>query len=411
MKAVVWDGVNRVKVERVPDPEILQPTDAIVRVTSTAICGSDLHLVDGYVPSMVHGDILGHEFMGEVMEVGAAVRRIKVGDRVIVPFPISCGQCWYCRRGLTSLCDNSNPNATLAEALWGYSPAGIYGYSHLTGGYAGGQAQFARTVYADDNLYVVPGGMADEQALFLTDVLPTGYMAAEHCQIEPGDVVAIFGCGPVGQFAVRSAFLLGAERVIAIDRFEERLALAAQAGAEPINYEKEEVFERLKFMTGGRGPDSVMDAVGLEAHGTGLVGLADALKQTTRVLETERPHALRAAIMACRKGGTVSVPGVYGGLADKIPVGSFMNKALTLKTGQTHVHRYLDVLTRHIERGEIDPAVIITHRLSLDEAPHAYRIFKHKHEHCIKCVLDPWADASDHAPVTPGRPPASPGTE
>ncbi|ASN82729.1 zinc-dependent alcohol dehydrogenase [Deinococcus ficus] len=402
MKAVVWEGVNRVKVERVPDPEILQPTDAIVRVTATAICGSDLHLLDGYVPSMVHGDILGHEFMGEVVDVGSAVTKIKVGDRVIVPFPISCGKCWYCQRGQTSLCDNSNPNAKLAETMWGYAPAGIYGYSHITGGYAGGQAQFARTVYADDNLYRVPDGLSDDQVLFLTDVLPTGYMAAENCNIEQGDVVAVFGCGPVGQFAIRSAFLLGAGRVIAIDRFPERLALARGAGAETINYEEEEVFDRLKAMTGGRGPDSVMDAVGMEAHGTGVGGVADAVKQTTRVLESERPHALRSAIMACRKGGTVSVPGVYGGLGDKIPLGAFMNKGLTLRTGQTHVHRYLDVLTRHIERGEIDPTVIITHRLSLDEAPHAYKIFKHKHEHCIKCVLDPWADPKDHDPVRTG---------
>ncbi|MEF2277160.1 zinc-dependent alcohol dehydrogenase [Deinococcus sp. YIM 134068] len=399
MKAVVWNGINRVSVERVPDPELLQPTDAIVRVTATAICGSDLHLLDGYVPSMVHGDILGHEFMGEVVEVGPEVRRVKVGDRVVVPFPIACGKCWYCEHGLTSLCDNSNPNPKLAEALWGYSPAGLYGYSHITGGYAGGQAQFARTVYADENLYKVPEGLTDEQVLFLTDIFPTGYMAAENCNIHPGDVVAVFGCGPVGQFAIRSAFLLGAERVIAIDRFPERLDLARQAGAETLNYETDPVFERLKEMTGGRGPDSVMDAVGLEAHAGGPGGLADAVKQTTRVLESDRPHAFRAAIMACRKGGTVSVPGVYGGLADKIPLGAFVNKGLTMKTGQTHVHRYLDRLTGHIQRGEIDPSVIITHRLSIDEAPHGYQIFKHKHEGCIKCVLDPWADPEDHEPV------------
>lgn len=399
MKAVVWQGINRVQVENVPDPEILQPTDAIVRVTATAICGSDLHLVDGYVPSMVHGDILGHEFMGEVVEVGSEVRKIKVGDRVIVPFPIACGKCWYCQHGLTSLCDNSNPNPKLAETLWGYAGSGIYGYSHITGGYAGGQAQFARTVYADQNLYKVPEGLTDEQVLFLTDILPTGYMGAENCNIHPGDVVAVLGCGPVGQFCIRSAFLLGAGRVIAIDRFPERLDMARLAGAETLNYEEDPVFERLKEMTAGRGPDSVMDAVGLESHAGGPGGVADAVKQTTRVLETDRPHALRAAIMACRKGGTVSVPGVYGGLADKIPVGAFMNKGLTMRTGQTHVHRYLDRLTGHIERGEIDPTVIITHRLSIDEAPHAYEIFKHKHEGCIKCVLDPWADPKDHQPT------------
>ncbi|GGK22879.1 glutathione-dependent formaldehyde dehydrogenase [Deinococcus malanensis] len=399
MKALVWQGINKVAVERVPDPEILQPTDAIVRVTSTAICGSDLHLLDGYVPSMVHGDILGHEFMGEVVDVGADVRKIKVGDRVIVPFPIACGKCWYCQKGLTSLCDNSNPNPRLAETMWGHASSGIYGYSHITGGYAGGQAQFVRTVFADANLYKVPQGLSDDQVLFLTDILPTGYMAAENCNIQEGDVVAVFGAGPVGQFCIRSAFLLGAGRVIAIDRFPERLELARRAGAETINYEEDEVFERLKVMTAGRGPDSVMDAVGLEAHGTGFLGVADAVKQTTRVLESERPHALRAALMACRKGGTVSVPGVYGGLGDKIPLGAFMNKGLTMKTGQTHVHRYLDILTDHIVRGDIDPTQVITHRMSLDEAPHAYHIFKHKHDGCIKCVLDPWADPKDHAPV------------
>ncbi|WP_102128390.1 zinc-dependent alcohol dehydrogenase [Deinococcus planocerae] len=399
MKAVVWQGINRVQVENVPDPEILQPTDAIVRVTATAICGSDLHLVDGYVPSMVHGDILGHEFMGEVVEVGPEVRDVRPGDRVVVPFPISCGKCWYCQHGLTSLCDNSNPNPKLAEALWGYSGSGLYGYSHITGGYAGGQAQFARTVYADQNLYKVPEGLTDEQVLFLTDILPTGYMGAENCNIHPGDVVAVFGCGPVGLFGIMSAFVLGAGRVIAIDRFPERLDLARKLGAETLNYEEDAVFERLKEMTGGRGPDSVMDAVGLESHAGGPGGVADAVKQTTRVLESDRPHALRAAIMACRKGGTVSVPGVYGGLADKIPVGAFMNKGLTMRTGQTHVHRYLDTLTGHIERGEVDPTVIITHRLGIDEAPHAYDIFKHKHDGCIKCILDPWADPKDHAPT------------
>ncbi|TDE86498.1 zinc-dependent alcohol dehydrogenase [Deinococcus sp. S9] len=401
MKALVWQGINRVGVERVPDPTILQPTDAIVRVTATAICGSDLHLLDGYIPSMVKGDILGHEFMGEVVEVGPEVRRIRVGDRVIVPFPIACGKCWYCQHGLTSLCDNSNPNPKLAETLWGYAGAGIYGYSHITGGYAGGQAQFARTVYADANLYPVPEGLTDEQVLFLTDILPTGYMAAEHSNIQPGDVVAVFGAGPVGLFTVMSAFLLGAGRVISIDRFDDRLKLARQLGAETINYEADNVFERLKELTGGRGPDSVVDAVGMESHGTGLGGIYDAVKQTTRVLETERPHALRAAIMACRKGGTVSVPGVYGGLADKIPVGALMNKGLTLRTGQTHVHRYLDTLTQHILRGDIDPTVIITHRLSLDEAPRGYQLFKHKHDGCIKCVLDPWADPKEHAPTSP----------
>ncbi|MBB6098505.1 threonine dehydrogenase-like Zn-dependent dehydrogenase [Deinobacterium chartae] len=392
MRALVWHGINRLSVDNVPDPQILQPTDAIVRITSTAICGSDLHLVDGYVPTMVPGDILGHEFMGEVVEVGHEVRRIKVGDRVIVPFPISCGHCWYCEHSLTSLCDNSNPNAKLAEALWGYSPAGIYGYSHLTGGYSGGQAQFARTPFADANLFRVPSELSDEQVLFLTDVLPTGYMAAENCRIQPGDVVAVWGCGPVGQFTIRSAFLLGAERVIAIDRFPERLELASRAGAEPINYAHTNVFEALKLMTGGRGPDSVVDAVGMEAHGTGPGGIYDAVKQTTRSLETERPHALRAAIQACRKGGTVSVAGVYGGFSDKMPLGAYMNKALTMHTGQTHVHRYLERLTEHILRGEIDPTQIITHTLSLEEAPRGYQLFKHKQDSCVKVVLRPWEE-------------------
>jgi len=393
MKALVWQGVNRVSVENVPDPEILQPTDAIVRVTSTAICGSDLHLLDGYIPSVMKGDILGHEFMGEIVEVGGAVKKFKVGDRVIVPFPIACGHCFFCEHELTSLCDNTNPNHQLAADMWGYSPSGIYGYSHITGGYAGGQAQFARAVNADENLFKVPEHFTDEQALFLTDVLPTGYMGAENADIKKGDVVAVYGCGPVGQFAIRSAFLLGAERVIAIDRFPERLALAAAAGAETINYEEVDAFEILKERTGGRGPDSVIDAVGMEAHGLGVGGIYDAVKQTTRLAETERPHAFRAALMAVRKGGTVSVPGVYGGLADKIPLGALVNKALTIRSGQTHVHRYLKRLTNHIEQGDIDPTVIITHRLPLDEAVHGYRIFKNKEEGCVKVILDPWASA------------------
>lgn len=391
MKALVWQGVNRVGVETVPDPTILQPTDAIVRITSTAICGSDLHLLDGYIPTMVHGDILGHEFMGEVVEVGSEVHKVKVGDRVIVPFPIACGHCWFCQHGLTSLCDNSNANAKLAEKMFGQAPSGIYGYSHLTGGYAGGQAQFARTLYADENLFKIPEGLKDDQVLFLTDILPTGYMGALNCDIQPGDTVAVYGCGPVGLFTIMSAFLLGAGRVIAIDRFQYRLAKAEALGAEPLNYEQEEVLEALKLRTGGRGPDSVVDAVGMEAHGVGLLALADAVKQTTRVAENDRPHVLRSAIISVRKGGTVSVPGVYGGFADKIPLGAFMNKALTMRTGQTHVHRFVPRLLEHIVKGDIDPTVIISHRLSLDEAPLGYHLFKHKEDHCVKCVLDPWA--------------------
>ncbi len=390
MKALVWQGVNKVGVENVPDPQILQGSDVIVKVTSTCICGSDLHLLDGYIPSMVKGDILGHEFMGEVVEVGADVKKVKVGDRVVVPFPIACGQCFYCQKGLWSLCDNTNPNAKLAETLWGYSPAGIYGYSHITGGYAGGQAQYARVAYADVNLFKVPEGLSDEQVVFLTDILPTGYMAAENADIQAGDVVAVFGCGPVGQFAIRSAFLLGAAKVIAIDRFEYRLDLARQAGADTVNYERENVLEALKEKTAGRGPDSCIEAVGMESHGLGAGGIYDAVEQTLR-LETGRPHALRAAITSVRKGGTVSVGGVFGGFVDKMPMGAFVNKALTMRSGQTHVQRYLEPLTKHIQNGDIDPTIIITHRLPLAEAPHGYDIFKHKREDCVKVVLNPWA--------------------
>lgn len=392
MKAVVWSGVTKVNVETVPDPEILSPGDAIVRITRTAICGSDLHLYDGYIPGMEPGDILGHEFMGVVEEVGPEVKRIQKGDRVVVPFNIACGQCYFCQHDLWSLCDNTNPNAKAAETLFGYSPAGLFGYSHITGGYAGGQAQFARVPFADVGMLKVPEGLTDEQVLFLTDIFPTGYMAAENCDIRPGDTVAIWGCGPVGQFAIRSAFMLGAGRVIAIDRIPERLRMAEAGGAETLNYEEGSVLERLREMTGGRGPDACMDAVGMEAHGVGVGGVYDAVKQTLR-LETERPHALRGAIMAVRKGGTVSVPGVYGGLADKIPLGAFMNKAVTLKTGQTHVHRYLRPLLERIQRGEIDPTFVITHRLRLEDAPHAYEIFKKKQDGCIKVVMDPWAEA------------------
>ena len=394
MRALVWNGVTKVNVETVPDPEILNPGDAIVRITSTAICGSDLHLYDGYVQPMLPGDILGHEFMGEVVEVGADVKRIKKGDRVVVPFTIACGSCYYCEHDLWSLCDNTNPNAKLAETLYGYSPSGLFGYSQLTGGFAGGQAQFARVPFADVGLLVVPDGMRDEQVLFLTDIFPTGYMAAENANIVPGDTVAVWGCGPVGQFAIRSAFMLGAGRVIAIDRFRERLELAKAGGAEIINYEdsEESVLQQLKEMTGGRGPDSCIEAVGMESHGMGPGGVYDAVKQTLR-LETDRPHAFRGAIMAVRKAGTVSVPGVFGGFADKIPLGAMMNKGLTIKTGQTHVHRYLRPLLERVQRGEIDPSFVITHRMSLEEAPEGYEIFKKKRDGCIKVVMDPWASA------------------
>lgn len=388
MKAVCWQGNNKVGVETVPDPKIINPRDAIVKITSTAICGSDLHLYDGYIPTVEQGDILGHEFMGEVVELGSEVNNIKIGDRVVVPFPISCGGCFFCKRELWSLCDNTNPNAWMAEKLMGYSPAGIFGYSHMLGGYAGGQAEYARVPFADVGLFKIPDGLADEQVLFLTDIFPTGYMAAENCDIQPGDTVAIWGCGPVGQFAIRSAYLLGAERVIAIDCVPERLQMAKDGKAEVLNFEDIDVGEALKEMTGGRGPDAVMDAVGMEAHGMGPEGLYDKAKQAVR-LETGRPHALRQAILSCRKGGTVSVPGVYGGFIDKMPMGPFMNKALTMKTGQTHVHRYLRPLLDHIQNGDIDPSFVITHHLPLEQAPQGYDIFKHKQDNCIKIVLKP----------------------
>lgn len=388
MKAVCWHGTEDMRVDTVPDPKIINPRDAIVRITSTAICGSDLHLYDGFNPTMKPGDIMGHEFMGEVVELGTAVKNINIGDRVVVPFTISCGNCFFCRRDLWSLCDNSNPNAWMAEQLLGHSPSGLFGYSHLTGGYAGGQAEYARVPFADVGLFKIPDNLTDEQVLFLTDIFPTGYMGAENCNIQPGDTVAIWGCGPVGQFAIKSAYLLGAERVIAIDRVPERLEMARASGAEVLNYDEIEVGEALKEMTGGRGPDSVMDAVGMEAHGAGLEGFYDKVKQAAR-LETDRPNVLRQAIVACRKGGTVSVPGVYTGLVDKIPMGAFMNKGLTMKTGQTHIHRYLRPLLDRVQNGEIDPSFVITHRLPLEEAPHGYEIFKQKKDNCIKVVLKP----------------------
>ena len=389
MRALCWHGAKDVRVDNVPDPKILNPRDAILKITSTAICGSDLHLYDGYIPTMEKGDILGHEFMGEVVELGSGVTTLKIGDRVVVPFPIACGNCYFCEEQQHSLCENSNPNAAMAEKMWGHSPAGIFGYSHLTGGYAGGQAEYVRVPYADVGPIRVPDGLDDEKVLFLSDILPTGYMAAENCDIKPGHVVAVWGCGPVGQFAIQSAYLLGAERVIAIDRFPERLRMARQVSrAETINYEEVDVLDALKTITGGRGPDACIDAVGMEAHGVGLVGAYDRVKQAM-MLETERPNALREALMACRNGGVVSIPGVYGGFLDKMPIGSFMNRSLTLKTGQTHVQRYLKPLLDRVQRGEIDPSVIITHRMPLDEAPDAYKMFRDKQDECVKVVLKP----------------------
>lgn len=388
MKAVCWNGKQDVRVETVPDPILINPQDAIVRVTSTAICGSDLHLYNGQIPSMKAGDILGHEFMGEVVEVGPEVKNLRPGDRVVVPFTIACGQCFYCHKHLWSLCDNSNPNAAIAEGLYGYSAAGLFGYSHIFGGYAGGQAEYVRVPYADVGPLKIENGLADEQVLFLSDIFPTGYMAAEACNIQTGDVIAVWGCGPVGLFAIRSACMLGAERVIAIDYLPERLQMAQISGAETINFIGEDVVEILKDFTGGRGPDACIDAVGMEAHGLGVDALYDRVKQKVG-LETDRPTALREAIQACRKGGTVSIPGVYGGVIDKMPIGAAFSKGLTLKMGQTHVHSYLQPLLERIEQGDIDPTFVITHQLSLADAPHAYQIFNDKEENCIKVVLKP----------------------
>jgi threonine dehydrogenase-like Zn-dependent dehydrogenase len=388
MKALCWYGSQDVRVENVSDPGIINPRDIIVRVTLTAICGSDLHLYNGFVPSMQRGDILGHEFMGEVVAMGYE-NGLKVGDRVVVPFPIACGRCFFCQNRLYASCDNSNPNAAELEAVQGYSSAGLYGYSHLYGGYAGGQAEYVRVPYGDVGPLKVPDGITDEQALFLSDILPTGYMAAENCDIKAGDTVAVWGCGPVGQFAIRCAFLLGASRVIAIDRFPERLALAREGKAETIDYEEEgDVVESLKEMTGGQGPDSCIDAVGLEAHGTGIGALYDRSKQMLH-LQLDRPTALREIIQACRKNGSVSLAGVYIGFIDKMPMGTAFGKGLTLKMGQTHAHRYMRPLLEKIINGEIDPSVITSHRMRLDQAPEAYEMFSNKEDNCIKVVLRP----------------------
>jgi threonine dehydrogenase-like Zn-dependent dehydrogenase len=389
MRATCWHGTKSVRVDEVPEPKILNERDAIVRITRTAICGSDLHLYNGFVPTMRSGDVLGHEFMGEVVETGRAVSNIAKGDRVVVPFPIACGHCAQCERELYSLCENSNPNAWMAEKMWGYSPCGIFGYSHMLGGYAGGQAEYARVPFADVGPLKVPDSLDDEQVLFLSDIFPTGYMAAEVCNIQPGDTIAVWGCGPVGQFAIKSAYLLGAERVIAIDRFPYRLDWARErAGAETINYAEVDVYEALEEMTAGRGPDSCIDAVGMEGHSPGVMGAYDRVK-TAMMMETDRPVALRQAILACRSGGTVSVAGVYSGFIDKFPMGAVVNRSLTIKSGQTHVHRYMRPLMERIERGEIDPRFVISHRVRLEDAPEMYQVFNNKEEECMKVVLKP----------------------
>jgi threonine dehydrogenase-like Zn-dependent dehydrogenase len=385
-------GIEKMKVETVPDPQILNPRDAIVRITSTCICGSDLHLYNGLIPTMEQGDIMGHEFMGEVVEVGAAVNKdkLKVGDRVVVPFTIACGRCFFCERQLWSCCDNSNPNYWIAEQLMGYSPSGLFGYTHMMGGYAGGQAQYARVPYADVGPLKIPADISDEKVVFLSDIFPTGYFGALNCNIEPGDTIAIWGCGPVAQFAIRSAFMLGAERVIAIDRFDYRLRMAEAGGAETINYEEvDDVVQTLKDMTANIGPDACIDAVGMEAHGDGVMYAVDRAKQAMKV-ENDRPIVLRQCIQACRKGGTVSVPGVYSGFDDHIPMGAFMNKGLTMKTGQTHMMRFMQPLLDRIQKGEIDPSFVRSHRVPIDRAPEMYKIFRDKQDNCTKVVLDPW---------------------
>ncbi len=389
MRALCWHGKQDIRCETVPDPKIEDSRDAIVKVTSCAICGSDLHLYDGFMPGMESGDIMGHEFMGEVMEVGSGNKKLKVGDRVIVPFTIFCGECDQCRRGNFSVCERSNRNKDIADKVFGHTTAGLFGYTHLTGGYPGGQAEYVRVPYADVGPVKVPSSLTDEQVLFLTDIFPTGWQAAGKCDIEPTDTVAIWGCGPVGQFAIRSAVLLGAKQVVAIDNVPERLAMAKAGGAITINFDEESTVQRLNELTQGKGPEKCIDCVGMEAHATAtLDSMYDRAKQAV-MLETDRPHVLREMMYVCRPAGTISVPGVYGGLIDKVPFGMFMNKGLTMRTGQTHVNRWTDDLLRRIEEGQIDPSFVITHTVSLDQGPEMYKTFRDKQDGCIKVVLKP----------------------
>lgn len=395
MKAVCWMGKSKVETLTVADPQLLNPHDAIIKITRTAICGSDLHLYDGFIPTMESGDILGHEFMGIVEEVGKDVTTLHRGDRVVVPFTIACGNCLFCKKKLWSACDNSNPNAHLMEAAYGYSGSGLFGYSHMMGGYAGGQAQYARVPFANVGPLKIESDLSDEKVLFLSDIFPTGYMAAENAQIQPGDTVAVWGCGPVGQFAIASAFMLGAARVIAIDRLPERLELARSLGAITVDYSEEDVsvLTALKDLTGGIGSDGCIDAVGLEAHSAQLQGTYDKIK-VALLMETDRPSVLRQAIQAVRKGGTLSVPGVYGGLLDKVPFGAAFGKGITMKMGQTNMHSYMKPLLERIEKGQIDPSYIISHRITLEQAPEMYKVWRDKKENVTKIVIDPWAETA-----------------
>jgi threonine dehydrogenase-like Zn-dependent dehydrogenase len=400
MKAVCWCGKGKVRVEDVAMPRILNPRDAIVKVTLTTICGSDLHLYNGFVPSMLKGDILGHETVGEVVEIGRDVRNLSVGDRVVIAFGIACGRCWYCRNNEFSLCDNSNPNAALMEKMYSFSTAGIFGYSHLFGGYAGGQADYLRVPFADVGAFKIPDGMSDEQALPFADIFPTGFMGAEQCNIKPGDVVAVWGCGPVGQFVIKSAFMLGAEQVIAIDNVPERLHLAArESGATPLNHDKVDLYDALKTLTGGRGPDACVDAVGMEAHGHGWLMSAYDRVKTALYMQTERAHVVRAIIQACRKGGTLSIMGVYGMVVDKFPLGMAFSKGLHFNMGQAHCQRYIPRLFDYWRQGKVDPSFIFSHHLPLCEAADAYRIFRDKRQHCIKIALRPNAALTAAAPM------------
>lgn len=400
MKALCWHGKHDIRYETVPDPQIEDSRDAIIKVTSCAICGSDLHLFNGFVPGMMSGDIIGHEFMGEVVEVGSANKKLKVGDRVVVPFTIICGECDQCRRGNFSVCERTNRNKKIGDTMFGHTTAGLFGYTHLTGGYAGGQAEYVRVPYADVAPVKIPDNLTDEQVLFLGDIFPTGWQAAVQCDIQPTDTVAVWGAGPVGQFAIRSAVMLGAEQVVVIDNQPDRLSMAKAAGAIVINYDEESVLDQLNELTQGKGPEKCIDAVGMEAHSLrSLDSAIDRVKQAV-MIESDRPHVLREMIYVCRPAGVLSVPGVYAGLVDKIPMGSMMNKGLTMRTGQTHVNRWTDDLLRRIEQGQIDPSFVITHTVDLEDGPEMYETFRDKQDGCIKVVMKPGQNGSSRGSAT-----------